>query len=102
MKVSSTCPEVVPVLPLRWREKKTVFLFPRQVARALVSMTAEGGTESLALTYRGIKSHPLGEQMMIPGGCWKLERVGFSFVHPHSVGLQGGDDMESLEGGEVF
>lgn len=56
-----------------------MFLFPRQVARALgFEVTAEGGTKAW-LTYRGIKSHPLGEQMMIPGGCWKLERVGFHF-----------------------
>lgn len=79
-----------------------MFLFPRQVARALVSMTAEGGTESLALTYRGINSHPRGEQMMIPGGCWKLESVGFSFIQPHSVGLQRGDGTESVEGGDVL
>lgn len=33
-----------------------MFLFPRQVASELVSMTAERGNKSQALAYRGIKA----------------------------------------------
>lgn len=81
-----------------WRKKKTVFLFPCQVASVLVSMTAERGHKSQALTYRGIKSHPLGKQAMIPGEPWKLESVGFLFIQQHSMGLQKGDGVANIEG----
>lgn len=84
------------------REENSVLVSMPSCQGAGFHDSREGGTESLALTYRGIKSHPRGEQMMIPGGCWKLESVGFSFIQPHSVGLQGGDGMESMEGGEVL
>lgn len=94
-QVSSTCSEVVAASPLPGVErKKAAFLFPRHAAGELVSMTAERGNKSQALTYRGIKGRPLGKQTMTAGGCWRGKSIGFFHSSSHTqAGLCKGEGV---------
>lgn len=92
-KLSSPCPKFSQPFLCEAEEEDHVLF---RVANTLVSMTAERENESQALTYSGIKSHPLREQITVPGGPWDLESTGFSFIQMLSIRFQEGEDMAGL------